>query len=67
MAKLAKAERDRKQKGSMAEEFELTNETAFPSLEKTYWSAPNKPRGDIAMCSYVEPRAVSEKKSTTGI
>jgi hypothetical protein len=69
MARLSKPERDARQAGSVAEEYHLTKEAAFeaPTLEKLYWSGPNKPRGEIAMCSYREPRAVLEKKKSEGI
>jgi hypothetical protein len=69
MAKLDKAVRDGKQKGSMAEEFELTNEAKFqaPSLEQRYWSAPNQPRGQMAICSYGPDGLVRENKRTEGI
>ena len=64
----SKKERDRHQKGSIAEEFHLEKEDAFhPTLEHMYWANPNQSRGHIARCVYEGPHARVEVKETQGI
>lgn len=50
----SKKERDKKQKGSIAEEFKLSQEDLFEprTLEKTYWANPNSSTATIARTSY---------------
>lgn len=64
----SKKERDKHQKGSIAEEFKLEKEDAFsPTLEHTYWANPNSPRGVIERCSYQGPHERVEIRETQGI
>lgn len=69
MAKKLKAERDRLQKGSIAEEFVPTNENKFipPGLVAMYWKNPNSQKGVISTCSYMTNGFNSEIISTTGV
>lgn len=67
MALKTKQERDRMQKGSIAEEFKLTNEAKFPSLEKEYWANPNRERGSIARCHQPKWDVFSEDRYTEGV
>ena len=64
----SKKERDKHQKGSIAEEFHLEKEDAFkPTLEHVYWSAPNKARGVVTRCAYEGALGRVEIEETTGI
>jgi hypothetical protein len=69
MARLSKPERDKRQSGSLAEEFKLEAEDKFkgPTLEQAYWSNPNRPHGITAVCSYVDPLHPREVKKHEGI
>ena len=69
MAKKPKEERDRNQKGSIAEEFHLTKEAKFrsPTLEEEYWDNPNSQRGSIARCRQPEWDVYQEDKYSEGV
>lgn len=64
----SKRERDKHQKGSIAEEFHLEKEDAFkPTLERIYWKDPNQARGHISRCMYTGPHGQVEVLETQGI
>lgn len=69
MAKKPKSERDRHQKGSIAEEFKNTYEDKFkaPTLEEIYWNKPNAERGTIARCRQPAWDVYEEDVYTEGV
>jgi len=60
----SKAERDRMQKGSMAEEFRLSSQDKFPTLQAKYWANPNSQKGETVVCSYASPVYTEVHQST---
>lgn len=66
---MLKHERDKRQAGSVAEEFYLTHEASWPSptLEEIYWKSPNEQKGHISRCVYKDGPALIEEHSTAGI
>lgn len=69
MPRPSKPERDRHQKGSIAEEFQVSKENRWqrPTLEKEYWKDPNHQKGCSALQSSMERESMKVHEQETGI
>jgi len=69
MGRMLKHERDKRQAGSIAEEFHLTHEAKWqvPTLEEIYWKNPNEQKGHISRCLYKDGSYGLEEHYREGI